>query len=382
MNKITLEKKNARGGDQIWIVTCTKKQAKYEYGQKDGKMQTKIDTYTEGKQKRTAEQQAMFEAVSTAKKKMRLGYSLKSSEGFDSLFDVSAVASVKKVEGLESPKPMLAKEFEEKRIKGKSHVFVQPKLDGIRCLAHGPTGKLWTRGRKPLFGLEHIEKAVSSLCVNFPDIKWLDGEIFRQGMGFQKITSLAKKQKTMTTESQKLEYHVYDLVLPELSFSKRWDRLEAIEKVLINDQKGSAPIKIVYTSKIEVSKIQDHHLQFVKAGYEGTMIRSVDDNGYEVDKRSSHLLKKKDFLQEEFTVIGFNVEKTETGETLGSCIVEDPKNKQIIFSATPKMSDAEKLEIWKNQKDYLGKQATVKFFEYSRDKIPRFPVIIGIREHD
>ena len=44
-----------------------------------------------------------------------------------------------------------------------------------------------------------------------------------------------------------------------------------------------------------------------------------------------------------------------------------------------KFSHKEREEILTNKVDYIGKIAEVRFFEYSEDGIPRFPVCHGFR---
>jgi DNA ligase-1 len=374
---VILEKKSAQGRNQIWKATVTDERVTYEYGVKDGKMQTKTDTYTVGKQKRSAKEQAKFEAVSTARKKIRLGYTLMNNKNFDELVgDTSETGGTKESKD-QSPKPMLAKEFETKRVASEITVFMQPKLDGIRCVANPQSGELWTRGRKRLYGLDHIEKEILRVADTVTKKVWLDGEIYCHGMSFQEITSLAKKQKNLSGQSAKLEYHIYDLVSTNTPFVKRLACLENLKAAI--DLGG--PLKIVDTIEVAVAEIQNGHKTYLDKGYEGSIIR-IRNATYETDKRSSSLLKLKDFKQEEYLVIGFNEEKTETGSTLGSCIVQDFADKSKTFSATPSLPDSMKKQIWENQKEFFGKKASIKFFELTRDGIPRFPVLLGFRDFD
>lgn len=44
-----------------------------------------------------------------------------------------------------------------------------------------------------------------------------------------------------------------------------------------------------------------------------------------------------------------------------------------------KFSHGEREKWLKFKKDYIGKTAEIRFFEYSEDGIPRFPVCVGIR---
>ena len=44
-----------------------------------------------------------------------------------------------------------------------------------------------------------------------------------------------------------------------------------------------------------------------------------------------------------------------------------------------KFSYKEREEILKNKKDYIGRTAEIRFFEYTDDGLPRFPVCYGFR---
>ena len=39
-------------------------------------------------------------------------------------------------------------------------------------------------------------------------------------------------------------------------------------------------------------------------------------------------------------------------------------------------------EIYDNRKEYIGKLATIKFFQLTPDGIPRFPYAIGFRDYE
>lgn len=381
---------------QVWKVTVKGTSVTYEWGKsKDHKQQQKIDKYSEGKQKRTPAQQAQFEALATAKKKIRGGYKLVKQIGVTLDLKDSACGSD------EAPKPMLAANFNDHKHKLKQDaassdcqvkdntIFLQRKYDGIRCLGNLKTGKLYTRGRKPILGLGHIENDVISLGkilseIN-KDIEWVDGEIFKKGLSFQAISSLTRKQKNLSTDSLTLEYHIYDIVDTKNGFEKRHQIIADAFKNYYenwgkakNNNKKSSLVK-VETKVVNVDNIFSEHKKIVDEGYEGSIVRLNNNVGYELDKRSMTLLKVKDFIQEEYQVVGFNAEKHEENETLGSVILkllDDPKDKRT-FSAAPSMTDQEKKEIWDHQKKYLKMKATIKFFEFTDGNVPRFPVLLG-----
>lgn len=52
------------------------------------------------------------------------------------------------------------------------------------------------------------------------------------------------------------------------------------------------------------------------------------------------------------------------------------------FDGRPACTMEERKNMWKNRKDYIGQRMTVKFQQFSDDGIPRFPVVLGIREID
>jgi DNA ligase-1 len=372
---LTMRKKDAE-----WIATVRETESgtnvQYAWGKRGGKTQTKVDTYTVGKQKRTALQQARFEILSDARKKIRKGYECDSDATLgmdpaemDTLFAEARLAEI-------SPAPMLAETFSAKRkaaLPPAVRLFVQPKLDGVRCLANLNTGALFSRSRKEHAALFHISAAVKALRDAFPcDVTWLDGELYAHGMGFQTITSLSKKSESDT--EQKLQLWVYDVVSP-LPFGERAALLHVLPPAQLlfpSPSPASVVVGVPTTAIVFDKEIDDLHVQYVHAHFEGSMLR-VDGVGYEIDKRSLSLLKRKDFFQEEFTVVG--LEKEAHAETLGAVRIVDAEG--IETCATPAMTDAEKLVIWRNAREYIGKTATVKFQGKTDSGALRFPILVG-----
>ena len=54
------------------------------------------------------------------------------------------------------------------------------------------TGLMYSRNRNRVLGLEHIEKEFQHVGVS-SSMRFLDGELYKQGMGFQTITSIARR---------------------------------------------------------------------------------------------------------------------------------------------------------------------------------------------
>ena len=73
--------------------------------------------------------------------------------------------------------------------------YVQPKLDGVRCVAVYPD--LFSRHGNPFPTLSHIKE---ELLKNTEHLI-LDGELYSENFNFEKIISLVKKKKKQTKKN-------------------------------------------------------------------------------------------------------------------------------------------------------------------------------------
>ena len=149
-----------------------------------------------GKQGRTSEQQAEFEAASDMKKKLDREYR-------NTIADVDTKVSA-------WVKPMLAHKYEG----WQGPCFSQPKLDGIRCIA--TSSGLYSREGKEFVAAPHIQHALEDVFNNDDSIVF-DGEFYNHDYhdDFNAIASAVKRTKPSSADlnvSAKLvQYHVYDL---------------------------------------------------------------------------------------------------------------------------------------------------------------------------
>jgi ATP-dependent DNA ligase len=340
-----LSKKDVKGANRVWSVSVQNGVSTTVWGQQGGKMQSQVKEYTVGKQKRSAHEQAVFEAKAIILKKKREGW-----ESFQREEKEEQKSMVLEV------RPLLAQTFEQ--VAPDAPVFIQPKLDGMRCIADIETGTLWSRGGKIITDLPRLESAVKALY-GF-QIKYLDGELYVPGEPFSKLVSLVRNG------SMDVQYHVYDCVMAA-PFSDRNGILDGLMM--------TSPLNKVPTVAAKGRDVMMWHEQFLLQGYEGTMIRSDKDKVYRHGARSSSLLKLKNFKDSEFLCVGVKQEKHEN--TLGSleCVTSTGE----VFYARPKMSDEDKDELWRNPGNVVNHYVTVKYFEITDAGVPRFPVVIKIR---
>ena len=291
----------------------------------------------------TAEEQAVLEAKSKERLKLRKKYFL----------------TMEEAEEGSKESPMLAHKFKDKQKYVVYPAFVQPKLDGNRCLAMWKDDEviLMSRGNKILHVPQHINEAVSKFL---PKDAILDGELYIHGLVLPDINKRIKKARPETLE---LVYHTYDLALwegkQERDFTARGDVLSRLIK-----GNPCPEVKLVDTRLVLDRKDVDAwEVKYIDQGYEGAMFRNAEGM-YRYDYRSADLLKIKRFMDEEFTVV--DILEAKDGTAIAK--LDNPKGAQ--FKAKLSGSHEFQRSVVQNKEEYIGRQLTVTFQQWSPDGIP------------
>ena len=290
---------------------------------------------------------------------------LEMTSNYDGKFSEGYFKTIKEANEEEVILPMLAKSYDDhsKKIDWKSS-FVQPKLDGMRCLSTVIDGEVLLKSRdgKIIKGLDHI---VEELC-KLPDGIY-DGELYAHGVGFQENMRLIKKYRAGQTETVK--YCIYDMIV-DGAFSTRFTFLQkSLQRLSVYKH-----LEVVNTAVVENEKsLQSYHKKYLADGYEGSIVRWGHEE-YKVNGRSAHLLKYKDF--QDMAIKINDVKPSEQRPEWGQFVFT---HKGHEFSCGMKFSHDERKEILNNKKEYIGKTAELRYFELSEDGVPRFPVCVGIR---
>lgn len=270
--------------------------------------------------------------------------------------------------------PMLAQEYYKRKHKIVFPCYVQPKLNGVRCLGQQRMDEedfLFTsRGGKEYTTLRHIEEALVSVWDELPGVT-LDGEIFTQALCFEDIIRGVKKQRDLTLQ---LQYWVYDLADTTKPYEERLSILEELDEHFGEN----SCIRIVPTFCVKnEEELMEYHRIFSR-DFEGTMVRNAAGM-YVYDYRSTDLLKLKDFLDEEFEITGGKEGSgSDEGTVIFTCKTKDDKP----FDVRPR-GDRDKRREWMEDLDNItGKMLTVRFQNYSENGIPIFPVGIVIRDYE
>ena len=269
---------------------------------------------------------------------------------------------------------MLAHRYNEKKGDIKFPCFVQPKLDGVRCVVVG--NKLYSRNGNRFPVLPHIENELKLYNKNN---LILDGELFTDDINFEKIVGLVKKYKKSEEDeknSLKIYLNVFDYIDSKLPFNKRLINLNQF----FEKNKNMKYIKQVKTEECPQEKnIEEFLEKYTKEKYEGLIIRNKSGL-YEENTRSVHLQKLKKFIDEEFEIIDYTT--PDQGKEVG-CVIWICKTKEgKQFSVRPSGNYQERKKLYREAKKYIGKMLTVRYQELTNGHVPRFPVGVTIRDYE
>jgi DNA ligase 1 len=352
--------KDSHGTLRQWTVGYDENYYQTFYGAVGGQLITSDPTYCYAtnvgrSNMRSENEQAKFEAEALWRNKKERRYRETPEEAAEELF-----------------LPMLAAKFEDRRARLRYPVYVQPKLDGVRCLAYwaGDDVALMSRSGKP-YDVPHISDNLRNWL---PRDAVLDGELYCHGMACQTITSLVRGDHP--EQREQIEYWVYDVPVCGGKSDQEFDRRNACLSGLFLTSRGRVR-NVPTTSAHSHDSVQELQLAYVKDGFEGAMVRTPAGR-YKFGRRSNDLLKVKTFQDGEFVVLDW---KDGEGK-LAECCVFQCRNdiNSLTFWCMPKGTIDQREEYARNARSYVGRKLTVRFFDRTEDGLPRFPVGVVFRD--
>ena len=277
-------------------------------------------------------------------------------------------------------KPMLAHPVS-KKIDFNETLFIQPKLDGVRCYI--TKNGAFSRNNKQFHNCKHILTELKPLFNDNPYLI-LDGELYNHKFknNFNKIISLVRKQKP--TQQNKfeaasyLQFHCYDLY--EMT---GFSNVDFIDRTLaITNLKSKYKLKFTHEVDTKVvyfkAELNKYHKQNKANGYEGSMLRQ--NKPYE-QKRSYTLQKIKDWSDTEITITDYIEGKGKFKNGLGKFLGVDPNNR-LVEVPWPSLTILDRQGIWHNRQSYIGKKLTFEYFERTPSGAYRFPRAKTIRNYE
>lgn len=362
----TLYKTTSTGATQVWTIEVRNSGTPTivrTFGRLDGKMQVNKEQVTAGKNiGRANETTPWDQAVSEARSK----WNNQKDKGY---------SETKGKKGNVRTLPMLAKNLRDKdgNIDVRRLQFpllVQPKLNGVRCMSDEELS--WSRKAKPYpLVAEEMGDEISGVLKRLIKGAELDGEIYLPDVEFEEIASAVKKRGALTS---KLQYHVFDVKLPDVDapFTERYSEL----KHAVRNCKRIVLVPVYEIHSLE--ELKELHDKFVAMGYEGIIVR-VPSGKYKATHRSSDLLKYKDFIDEEFKIVSGHEGK---GNDKGTCIFTCKAKNGKEFDVRPKGTLERRKQYLTDLKKLIGKKLTVRYQNLSSYGVPIFPVGLVIRDYE
>lgn len=257
--------------------------------------------------------------------------------------------------------------------------YIQPKLDGFRCVYHPDKGLVSRTGK--VIPNKRLEAYFEALFAVKDYV--LDGELYSHEVGFNEIQSL------LTTEDKAipkgLKFTVFDAMPKD-----QWDnksckapyenRIKLVREIVYS--MVATPKKVIDVVNETVESAQEIKINYKKhlnSGYEGSIIRSID--GKYLWKRatvkSGEILKLKPFKSVDVKIKDVYEGKRELGGVSGG--ITFAYNGVEVGCGSG--FDQETLEsMLKNKNDYIGKTVEIKYFEETEDGSLRFPVFVRFRK--
>ena len=275
-------------------------------------------------------------------------------------------------------KPMLAHKVNDKKIDFSEPVFIQPKLDGVRCIF--TKDGAYSRTGKQFHNLRHVELRLERFFKVQPNAV-LDGELYNHALrdDFEQIISLVRKQKPTDEDRRNaqhlIQYHVYDIIAEGPSYEDRLNWLLSSRYLWCN---AVIPVETHRVNKYEEAANM-HYDGFLKQGYEGSILRL---NGPYEQKRSYNLQKFKDFSDDEATIVGYEAGKGKRTGTLGKFFMMDDQGVEFGCPPGKGFNYKDLANILNNVHDYIGKRATFTYFERTKAGSYRHPHYKCIRNYE
>ena len=289
-------------------------------------------------------------------------------------------------------KPMLAYPVSDKPINYDDKVFMQPKLDGVRCViqyenrpietddlsgqltenvvvAYSRTGKEWKNIDHILFNLAPWFKLNPNVI--------LDGELYNHDFrdDFESIISMVRKTKPTDEDrsisAENVQFHCYDIIDETKTFEERKTFItQAVPRNHCIHHVSTLYCASDYDAK-EMHKVN------LACGFEGSILRT---NDVYACKRSHNLRKFKDFSDAEALIVDWVEGVGKRTGTIGKFMAQDEDGNLFGMPVMDKFKYLQ--DNFKKMQGYVGKTATFTYFERTKANSYRHPLFKCIRDYE
>ncbi len=270
--------------------------------------------------------------------------------------------------------PQLANTYNPTKVYPNSQWLASPKLDGIRCLYYSPDKGLTSRSQKLRYvGFEEIETNCQMLCAD-NQLSFLDGELYIPGEKFDVISGIVRDRTNYDINAKaRVEFRVFavgSLSAPLMPAGLMYDLMMS---ALPDAGKVSyLPCSSIPNTPASI-QIEAELVKISGRSAEGIMLRNP--SSVYADGRSNNLLKVKNFVKSNFTIVGFTKGTGKYIKSLGNLLIRGMVGEVIVNSKVGTgFTDLMRSQIWTNQVTFLGEDIEVIFLGVTPGGSLRHPI--------
>jgi len=256
-------------------------------------------------------------------------------------------------------------------------LYVQPKLDGFRCLSYYLEEKdeiiMRSLKGKQFENVNQFMSILKPFFKKYPNFI-LDGELYFQGKSSHAV------QHEMSQKNPNVSYiifDVFDVEDPNEIFENRWKKIkDFFPKNSMNNIRIFVHIlpTILIKDQKELEKMRENFIK--NENMEGIIVR-IPNGLYEWNKRSKYILKSKNFYEDLFKIISLNQCK---GMCEGAALfqLQCLKDNKKTFWANGTGTLNERRKIYKNSEKYIGKKVYVRYYLIDNETgcVSRNPIVL------
>jgi DNA ligase 1 len=246
------------------------------------------------------------------------------------------------------------------------------KMDGLRCVFKN--GKLYTRNGKEVVGFEHIVEELKTLG----EYDLIDGELYSPDIPFQEIQGYVMRKKNVVEEDKKkIFFNIFAMLKPKRTTAEMVSDIEKRRQANHRKYLRFVEYEIILN---DFEKIKALDEQYVMEGYEGVMLRSMEQV-YDW-KRSDALVKYKNFIEDDLEIIEAIEGKGKYKGMLGAFLCRGKiTGYNIEAEVGSGFNDEQRVEFWKKRKQMIGTKIEVKYQGLTDDGTSlRFPIFRKTKE--
>lgn len=288
-------------------------------------------------------------------------------------------------------RPMLCKNLKDNWDHIPPQVYIQPKLNGMRCMASSTW--MMSRAGTNIYSLPHIQQALSTL----PPEVVLDGELYCHNQSIEFVMSMCKRNERIP-ENIRISFYVFDIADETLNYNARLEYTRDLFAEHFPSAQNNLPhedykhptnpnlpisfptnpspighVRLLNTLDIPSTEIEEHHKFFLSNGYEGSIVRNPR-TPYQFNVRSPGLFKYKPV--ERMNCLCLDVVPCEHAKDQAKLILRAPN--RTSFTCQIKGTHDYRKQLLRRPHLVLNKLVEIEYETLSDDNKPLKPVATKI----